>query len=444
MKKRGISLIEVIVSIFLISILAVSVSGIIAISYKNINANGRSINNINAAKTQLDIAMFEEINEPPPGVVNAIDERTYADLGGAMVKTRYITSTIFDATGQDTSGIPNSEFLYVFDYTLTEGLTEPKNVPDVYLDYNKNGLFDEGKDQAVPLENFGHKEKALEKLYNVPSNANLVFNGDVYIESNYSQYEDNYNDVGVYNIVRNCLLILTINAPNSDVIFKDGSKFVCNGGVQIYAKNITATNSQISSPRFWTYGNMSNFVGYTGLGYSVINKAPNIYGSSSYVSICFYASNDIILDNSKISAPILILAGLNNIKAINGSDLVSTGWDGFSGFMYIDSKNVLLSGNRNNPTTLTIPLDSYNIRYVSINAFIGYLDSSSERTYIQLGDKSRGGSYETNSYVKFIRGNSDLNTWNAYIPRSAYISFKTDVGQGISPVYYDFQKNYFR
>lgn len=446
MKKNGMSLIEVTVSIALITILAVSVAGIIALSYSNVSANGISINSLNDAKANLDITMSnkEATFSPPGGVVVANDERTYANLN-ATVKTRYITSEILDPTGK---GVASNEIIYAFQDT-----TIPlETAPDVYLDKDLDGIFTADIDEEVILSRLGHMGSADNATFTVPSGQNLIFNGSVYLESNRS-------NVGVGNYYKNCLLKLTINATNSDVIFNENSKLVCNGGVTINAKNIIMKNSQISTPRQWTYGwNFNIFVDYLWNS----NDLYNISANATYVSIILNASKKLVIDCSDVSGPYIKLKGADRLEIINGSDITMTGHDSNTYQnrvnLLIDSSDILIYGNKDNPTLISMPeeggntlSDDYYYKQEYYYVIFNYLRNSSYK--IQIGDKSRGGVYRTKSYVQFVRARTTssaltdqlagLTHWEAAIdPNRA--QFQIGESEGIAPTYRDVNKRFFK
>lgn len=447
MKKNGMSLIEVTVSIALITILAVSVAGIIALSYDNVSANGISINSLNDAKASLDITMSnkEATFSPPVGVVVANDERTYANLN-ATIKMRYVTSEILDPTGK---GVASNEIIYAF-----QDINIPlETTPDVYLDKNLDGIFTTGIDEEVILSRLGHMGSADNATFTVPSGQNLIFNGSVYLESN----RNNYGVISNYQ--KNCLLKLIINATNSDVIFKENSKLVCNGGVTINAKNIIMKNSQISSPRQWTYAwnfNISpDYIWNVGTVYAIPAKA-------TYVSIILNASKKLVIDCSDVSGPYIKLTGSDRLEIINGSDITMTGHDThnyqYRANLLIDSSDILIYGNKDNPTLISMPedggdLSSDDLYYTQEYYYVmfNYLRNSSYK--IQIGDKSRGGIYTTKSYVQFVRARTSgtaianqlgaLTHWEAMID-SNRAQFQTGVSEGIAPTYRDSYKRFFK
>lgn len=350
MKKSGMTLVEIIVSLALTSIIVVSIITTITALTKGLNANAGSILANNEAKGKLEIATndheFTDANV-------TIQENRPVNVLGKEVNTTYITSIIEDPTGF--GGEQEYYFIYDTDRSLPTSVDEPEDniVLEPFWDYNRDGILN-GEDYTVNI--LSSTYSGVHTYTNMIETGNLVFRqGEVY-----------YNQMSNINI-----------GSENDIVFQEGARLTI--------ADITM-NNKISC---------RNFI----MNDAQIMVTEHLLGKSGMLNI--YAYEDIILNNSAIYSFYRILLGANaenesgelvtkNIKIENGS-IVSSERSGVS----ISADEVILTGNADNITQIRTSRESESGRTDRIQI---------HANQIQFGDKEINSS---KSYVEFSSYETD-------------------------------------
>lgn len=183
MKRSGLTLIEIIVSLAVFSILLIGVVSIFGSASLNIGANGVSINSINDAKSELDIAIY---TPDYIGVDNTVSETLETvDVLGTPVEVRKISSVIQDVTGHGNSSYESSLFTYALPVVGEDDGFE------AFIDRNGNEIFDNTDVNISGSEmKSGYTYLAPGNLVLRPTTAylptydiNININGDVIIKN---------------------------------------------------------------------------------------------------------------------------------------------------------------------------------------------------------------------------------------------------------------------
>lgn len=215
MKKKGLTLIEIILSIALISIILTSLAGIVVVTYRNIGANGQAIKSINEAKGEMDIAILTKSYTGDTGT-NVVSIYEDVDVLGTPIKTRFITSEILDYTGygldtSDTATTPRQFFMY---YQVDEFIAS-----DIlpFIDIDGDELYTD-VDKLVTIDE-------LENNFTYLGNGNLIFRPG----------------------------LVDLGDISTNIKIKDGVKFLdlselkTTGAITITAKNITTGKTKITA-----------------------------------------------------------------------------------------------------------------------------------------------------------------------------------------------------
>lgn len=224
MKRKGLTLIEIVLSIALISIILTSLAGIVVITYRNIGANGEAIKSINQAKGEMDIAIltksytgaFPYTDSTGNTVNNVVSTVEKVDVLGTEIETRFITSEILDYTGygldtSDSATTPRQYFMYYQVDEVINSATLP------FIDTNKDGLCTD-VDKVVTIDE-------LENNFTYLGNGNLVF-------------RESLIDLGA---------ISTNIKIKDDVIFSDLSELTTTGAITVTATNVIANKTTITA-----------------------------------------------------------------------------------------------------------------------------------------------------------------------------------------------------
>lgn len=157
MKRNGYTLIEIVISLAIFSVIVISISSIMTSTIFNIEANGKAINSVNEARTELNIAMDTPSYYGKEGTVTQTE--TTVDVLGTDVPVRYIESEIIDITGR---GVDTDIKLFVYCLPVDNS----DNGTSAYIDTNYNGVFD-GFDKSVSVDE-------LKRGFTYLGNGNLV------------------------------------------------------------------------------------------------------------------------------------------------------------------------------------------------------------------------------------------------------------------------------
>ncbi len=140
--KKGMTLVEIIVSLAIFTIVLTSISTIFTSTLININDNGDSINNTNEAMAELNIALTTPTYTGENNTVSQNIETI--DVNGTDVPIRHIVSNIVDPSGKDTANILPIEAFVMPQLTSS-------NPTGVFVDFDGNETFDT-TDRAVSQE----------------------------------------------------------------------------------------------------------------------------------------------------------------------------------------------------------------------------------------------------------------------------------------------------
>ncbi len=207
MKRKGLTLIELIVSLALLSIILMSTVTIFGRTSLNIGRNGVDINSVNLAKSEVDFAL----NNPEyTGTNNQVENNlTTISVLGTDVPVRYISSPM-----------TNDADIKFFVYTMEEGsvvdpdggdggdpppVISPNETP-VYLDNNNNRVFDEGTDEYLDVDSLGN--------FRYTGSADLIVDGYAEVEGD-----------------------ISVKTKNDFVIMPDG-KLTSGGEIDLTADNV--------------------------------------------------------------------------------------------------------------------------------------------------------------------------------------------------------------
>lgn len=104
------TIIEVVASLAIISVIFVSMAGVVALTFKNLNANGIAVNSVNKAKYNLDIALMDPTSAESISEVT-IDSNATVNVLGTDVDVAFIKSDIEDVTGY---GNASTEYFFAY------------------------------------------------------------------------------------------------------------------------------------------------------------------------------------------------------------------------------------------------------------------------------------------------------------------------------------------
>ncbi len=265
---------EMIISMAILGVLFVTIMTLFGSTAINIGKNGRDIKNVNQAKSELNTA----INDPTYTGANSQLENveTTVNVWGTDVPVRYISSKVEDTNN-------TSFFVYTMDYEgsptgpdITEPpTTEPPDIggggnvvisdteTPIFLDFNKDGVFDVGTDLYVDLSCLDN--------FRYTGDANVVVDDYAWFGEWYSNKD------------------LSIKTK-SDFVITDGSTLGGAHGIDITSDNV-----------------------YIESGGKLTNSTDDIYIKSNNVELESYASiysvEDITLDVVNVS-----LSGTSQIR----------------------------------------------------------------------------------------------------------------------------------
>ncbi len=182
MKRKGFTLIEMIISLGLLSILFLSIMGIFGQVTKNIGANAQDINNANLAKTELNLAIQDK-NYLGANSQLENTEKTVNVLG-TDVTVRYINSPVENGTNGSYSIYVTDGVRVIIDPKPPVDPDPENPTPDpedkyeqdgesnLFFDFDGDGKFDEGSEESYI------KEDSLNDL-EYTGDADIVVNGDI-------------------------------------------------------------------------------------------------------------------------------------------------------------------------------------------------------------------------------------------------------------------------
>lgn len=327
MQKKGMTLIEVVISVTLIGIILVTVATIIAALTKDLTINGERIEDFNVSKGKLErTANFIVGDDEGDAFVNEDDSITrqikWVDVLGSRVETTYIEVKIEDVSGNDTG-----EIFYIYDTPRalpieigTDG--EPENADaDPFWDFNSDGIFNE--DDYVIEQLSSSNNRGVINYTNTADEGTLVFRkGDVYFT------ELEYIDIGENNIVFNEGANLTI-AKMTD----ENSTIICKDFTMTNATFEVTSSSTGTSPRIEPTGNVKiDSSGIYAFGTIYIGQNSFNDGSITTESIEIINGSTISSENSgvKLQAKNITAKGTNDkitqIKTSNKIGEVNEIW----------------------------------------------------------------------------------------------------------------------
>lgn len=357
MKKSGMTLVEIVISLALTSIIVVFIITTVSALTKGLNANATSILASNEAKGKLEIATNDHEFEDDSVI---IQKNRPVNVLGKDVNTTYIMSTIENPTGF--GGEQEYYFVYDTDRALPASVDEPEDniVQEPFWDYNRDGILN-GEDYTVNI--LSSTYTGVHTYTNMMETGNLVFReGEVY-----------YNQMSNINV-----------GSENDIVFQDGARLTI--------ADITI-NNKISCRNFI----MNN---------AQIMVTEHLLGKSGMINI--YAYEDIILNNSEIYSFYRILLGANaenesgalvtqNIKIENGS-VISSERSGIS----ISADKVILTGTSDNITQIRTSRESESGRTDRIQIHtneiqFGDTEVDASKSYVEFS------SYETDELLDVAR-----------------------------------------
>ncbi len=397
MKRKGFTLIEMIISLALLSILFLSMMSIFGSTAKNVSINAEDINTANWAKSELNLAIKDK---------NYLGENTQLENADKVVKVlgtdvtvRYINSPLQNGTSAAysiyvTDGvkiITNPEPPVGPPGTLSPGPDEnfktSTSDTGIFFDFDKNGVFDKdtsdtyiSKDSLNNFDYFG--------------TANVVVSGpvDMKVGNDSAVIDMNMSNQLIFNPGGSFETKQSVIISASDVLLSEGSSIFNNNKDDI---KINATNQvSLQKNSFISMKNGGNiditcldFSAYDGATVSVehsgnigITAQNNItlernasISSDSGDKIILACSNILKISQSHVTAgagAYLSITGLNDVN-IESSSTVST----TSGNIAIvatnftaDNSEVLVNGKNNQDFNLNI--NASNNCYIKNNSNI--------------------------------------------------------------------------
>lgn len=395
MQKRGMTLIEVIVSMALISIIGVAMISVIANISKNFSAHAISIQAINTAKSKLERttnltigeAIDDEFVNNDPSITRDVEKKV--TVLGKDVDVTYIEVAIENSTGYGDEG--ESLFIYDTDRAIPIKPPEPE-VGDLYLeaspywDSNRNGTFEDGIDTVIPELQSNYSSAHVVEYTHTGASGNLVYpKGDVH-----------YEMMGTIDV-----------GATNNIVFQEGANLSIAGmedilGSPFKCKDFTMTNATLLStiPRTGAAGT----------------------GSDAYKSFPRYdtkiqAIGDILIDGSKVVGYNRIDFGVyttdSNITTEsatfkNGSIIRSVVTDKTAQYensngILVHAKNITLLGLPDKPTvfdTNCAVIPGKRPGQINTSSYpTGYNIWFHSLQKIQFGDKTQNA---TDSYVRFV------------------------------------------
>lgn len=104
------TIIEAVASLAIISVIMVSMAGIITLTFRNLEINGVAVNSINKAKISLDRTLINP-NEADNINTVTIDTNATVNVLGTDVEVAFIKSDIEDVTGR---GDASTEYFFAY------------------------------------------------------------------------------------------------------------------------------------------------------------------------------------------------------------------------------------------------------------------------------------------------------------------------------------------
>lgn len=267
--RKGLTLIEVIVTMAILVIIIATIPQIFSSTIININRNGDDINSINSAKTELGQAIANE-----DYTSDIITKNTKSvDVLGTNVEVQYVESKI-EAYSDD------SFFVYV-------PPTMPDTIVDIYSeeifeDKNYNGIYEEGIDVLVPDNDLNYFIDST-----ISGRGNLVIGRTPTTQSKiYILFSE---DVIVYpGVTLNSNSYVTLDCKN--VTFYDNTKINASTYIHFYddGKIILGDNVNLNATSFVTLNSIYNSLN---IGDNLVCKSNNSY-------VYFFTSKEIVVGNS--------------------------------------------------------------------------------------------------------------------------------------------------
>ncbi len=447
--RKGLTLMEVIVAMAILTVLLATVPQVYARTIKNIGQNGNDINTINSAKTELNVAISNPTYTGNNTTPTVTQEKVTVKVLGTDVNVRYIKSAI----GELTFGDPESSFfMYVPESLALSGgggdvidEVDDELVLDsmIFMDKNKDGLFTAGVDENVVLND---------------TNGHYTYNGEGNLVIGES-YTVNYPikiDVTDKVLIGKDVYFGGRGASQVDcgaLVLKEGSTFRSeNGSIKIVAtekielgKNATISNAngnfEINTTGNLLLGEGAKIKSESGslpieCADLILGKGAEIYAVNNSLSIV--ATGNIKLEeNSKISCdsqslPITCvdlelnnnstiyaknravnITASGNISLDNGSKLQSDS----NSVKIEECENISLNNNsfiksQNNPIEINASRDfrSDNGSYLDTNNAINI--NSGNAIAIQGGSRmyAQNGAITLKAHEAYVSGTSEKTT----------------------------------
>ncbi len=217
--KKGMTLIEIIISLALFTIVLTSIATIFSSTIINIGDNGESINNINEAMAELNIALTTPTYE---GMNNTVTQSIKTvDVNGTAVPIRHIVSQIVDQSGKGTNKTIDIEAFVMPELSNS-------NPTGVFVDFDGNEKFDQ-TDRAVTQDEINR-------------GFTYLGNGDLIVSSGSNIDVTRNFDIKVKD---NIILKRNVNIVSGGEINIECNEFLPASGVSIIANDDINLNAKI-------------------------------------------------------------------------------------------------------------------------------------------------------------------------------------------------------
>lgn len=376
--RKGMTLMEIIVSIALFTIILATVPRIFGSTFTNIGKNGVDINELNTAKSELNVALSDPLYTGDTTDPSVSQENVYVEILGTKVKVRHIKSEV--------NGVEGVDFFAYMPYSPL--LPEPPGGGDgggsevivdddddlaldslIFLDkdkdgyYNKNTDSTKNKDEIVDLSEGNYSYSGEGNLVvgencSVNKNMNINVSDKIIIKEDVTLYSG-----GNGSITLDCdKLVLQENSKidsqnsnvtvvtNGDVDLADNSAITCggNGGIGIQSDNLNISNGASVSAQ-------NGYCTVKATGDIVLDNRATLEAKNASVVIESCTSlkvdnnSNILGQNSAIK-----ITSSGDINLNNGSS-IQNGSGGINIYgcqnMYIDNSSLIKT--QNNPINIT-------------------------------------------------------------------------------------------